>query len=230
VHYHTEIIIPPTDDIVTDIATVLAPFNEHSEDEEEDNRYAFWDWYVIGGRWAGHKLMASLDQERLAEFRSWLQTQKLTVSGLTAGKHELSPSSQQAIVDAKWNEMFPSETFSLCPLFNHSNDQYGKGLSGTMQGDICKLADLLPGLTRERVIIAGPRYDLDRGWVGKPEAVHMVTRSFWNGVTWQDSTWDGKVETALGAWREELASYAPEYRDCHTPTGEWLCVTVDYHT
>src|SRR6185312_17302888 len=105
-----------------------------------------------------------------------------TVAGLQCGKQELSPSSQIPKVDAKWNEMFPSVEFLPCPLFQHSNDQYGKGLSGTLPGDVCRLDAAPPDLECEGVIFAGPAYNSEtKDHTGHLEAKFMLCDSQWNG-------------------------------------------------
>ncbi len=48
-HYHLEIILPPTEDIEKAIAEILQQFDEN----EEENTNSFWDWYQIGGRYTG---------------------------------------------------------------------------------------------------------------------------------------------------------------------------------
>lgn len=47
-HYHCEIWFPTRAEIKSAIDKVMAPYCE-----EGSSKRAFWDWYVIGGRWAG---------------------------------------------------------------------------------------------------------------------------------------------------------------------------------
>jgi hypothetical protein len=214
VHYQCEIVIAPTDDIQAAIAKVLAPFNENNEDAQ----YSFWDWFVIGGRWAGNKQMAQYDQEKIAQFDQWCQDEKITVSGFRAGKSELNPASQIEKVDAKWNEMFPSDVMVACPVFRHSNDPYKS--ESTIDGDICTFPNVPATLKCSRVIFADP----------DNEATFMITDSIYNGVDWLDTKWDGSFGSAVEMFKEKFSSYAETYQEKITPKDDWLVVTVDYHS
>lgn len=220
-HYHCEIILPPTDDVSAAVAQIMAPFDENNEEQN----HAFWDFWVIGGRWAGTKLMAKYPQTELDAFHDWMKAEKVTVSGLVAGKQELSPPSQIAKVDAEWNRRFPSGTFMACPLFRHSNDQYGKTLDGALQDDVMALKDLLPELSACRVIIARKNHTDDA-----LEAEFMLCDEQWNGCNYMKVQWDGKVATAVQEYRAKLEDYMPEYREKSLPRDDWLVVTVDYHS
>lgn len=223
-HYHCEIILPPTDDIEASVAAVMAEFDENAEERD----HAFWDWYVIGGRWAGNKLIASYDKDRISEFYAWLSAENVTVSGLVAGKQELNPPEQASKVDAKWNEMFPSAAQRHCPLFNHSNDQYGQDKSrSTIDGDVMRLGDVPTRLECERVIIAGW---CDDARTGPVEAAFMLCESQWNGCNHMKVEWDGTMQSALEQYKEKLANYAERFCAANTPTDDWLVVTVDYHS
>ncbi len=210
-HYHCEIIMPPVADVSTAIAQILAPFDENNEEAD----YAFWDFWVIGGRWSGTKLMAKYDTEEIDAFHEWMKAEKITVSGLTAGKQELSPASQIAKVDAEWNRRFPSDKFVPCPLFRHSNDQYAKGTNGTLPKDITLLKDVPPELAASRVIIAREKYD-GNGL----EAEFMLCDEQWNGCNYMKVQWDGKVTSAIEQHRDKQKM----------PRDDWLVVTVDYHS
>ena len=98
----------------------------------------------------------------------------MTVSGVQCGKHELQPATQIPAVDAKWNEMFPSGETVKCPLFAHSNDQYGRNDDGTIAGDISSLADSLD-VECGRVIFGGPSHSGDSQWDGPLEATFMLS-------------------------------------------------------
>lgn len=205
-HYHCEILIPPDmqDAVEYAVAAVLAPFDENNAEEEA--RHSFWDWYVIGGRWSGAKTLAAMGQERVDAFYERLRTENVTVSGLQAGKPELSPASQKQLVD------------EACPLFKSEDED------GVLKGDISRVADLPPALSCERVIISG--YD----YTNKIVPVYMVAKSHWNGVTHQEAAWDGTVTAAINGWSDRLATYAEKYRERNSVAGEWLAVTVDYHS
>jgi hypothetical protein len=235
-HYHCEIVIPPTMDIEAAVTSVLNPYCEHVEDLDEDDqytakRYGFWDFWVIGGRWAGRKLLAKYDKAKVDEFYEWLQAEKITVSDIQFGKQELSPASQVPKVDAKWNEMFPSAEFVPCPVFRHSNDQFGKGLSSTLPSDITRLSDVPAALTCGRVIFAKPSFVSEsKDWTGPLEAAFMLTDSAYNGCNHMKVEWDGTFASAVDKYRESLKNYSEEFAARVTPQNDWLVITVDYHS
>lgn len=228
-HYHCEVVIPPTDNVEKAIDAVMRPFDENGSDNL--CHHSFWDFWVIGGRWAGHKLMAKYDQANIDEFYAWLQAEKITVSGLRTGKEELQPASQAVKVDAKWNEMFPSPQPIPCPLFSHSNDQYGKGLSASLPDDVTLLSDVPVGYKCSRIIFAAPSYDsAAKNWTGPLEAKFMLCYSQWNGCNHMKVAWDGTFHAALEQYRESLKGYREEFAMVACPKGDWLVVTVDYHS
>lgn len=232
-HFHCEIVIPPTMDIEAAVKSVMAPYDEgpRERDEDTDTRHSFWDFWVIGGRWAGHKLLAQYDEAKLDAFHEWLQAEKVTVAGFTAGKQELSPADQIPKIDAKWNEMFPSAEFMPCPLFKHSNDQYGKGLSSTLPQDVSRLSDVPARLKCSRVIFAKPSYNSDtKDHTGPLEAGWMICEDMWNGCNHMKADWDGTFASALEKYRESLKNYREEYAAKVLPQDNWLVVTVDYHS
>ncbi len=51
-HYHAQLVIPPTDNIEAAVKQVLAPWDVNGDNE---NPRPFWDWYEIGGRWDNRK-------------------------------------------------------------------------------------------------------------------------------------------------------------------------------
>lgn len=211
-HYHLEVIMPPTGDIQKSLESILAPFDEGDKEQSS----TFWDWWVIGGRWAGAKREASFPQDKLDAFRQWLTDEGVTVSGIQCGKQEISPASQIPKVDTKWREMFGIT--GPCTLFRHSNTE-----GDALEGDVCKLGEVA-NVTASRVIIAGPAYG------GGVEACFMVEQEHWNGVTHIKTVWDGTLNSALAMWKDRSASYKNEWIEAHTPTDEWLVVTVDYHS
>lgn len=235
-HYHCEIVIPPTDDITKSVTSVLEPFDENLERDSEIARGSpFWDWWVIGGRWAGAKLIARFDPKKLKEFYQWMTDEKITVSGLRCGKEELSPASQIPKVDNKWNEMFPSENFVPCPLFMHSNNPYGKdysplmidkyGTNPILPDDIMLVKDLPTYLTCERVIIGGLNYKEDG-----IEPKFMLVREEWNGLNHMIVKWNGNIKTAIKQYINSLRNYKEDYKKKVLPKNDWLVVTVDYHS
>lgn len=231
-HYHCEVVIPPTADIEAAVASIMKPFNEQPEcDEEERSSHAFWDWYVIGGRWAGTKLLAKADQEKLQAFYAWLTAEKITVSGVQCGKQTLSPESQIPVVDAKWKELFPYSPSDHAPMFDHAVAQYGRGMETSLALDICRLDAIPEDLTAERVIFACAGWDSKaKDRVGPLEAGFMLSTSIWNGCNHEKTAWDGKMLSAIQMCRENIEHCAEGYREKHTPRDEWLAVTVDYHS
>jgi hypothetical protein len=233
-HHHLEIVMPPTNDIEAAVKLIMAPFDENTDADADEgsDRHAFWDFYVIGGRWAGHKLLAHYDKAQLDKFYEWLNDTGITVSGVQCGKQELSPASQIPIVDAKWNEMFPSSSPVPCPLFAHSNDQYGhNGLDDTLPGDVMLLGSVPKGLTCSRVIVAGPSFNsATNTWDGPIRPVFMLCDSQWNGVNHMDIKWDGTLASAIDECRGKLSGYRPEFAAKVSPQDNWLAVTVDYHS
>jgi hypothetical protein len=225
-HYHCEIVIPPTelDGIEAAVESIMKPFYKG----DENSVHSFWDLYVIGGRWAGTKMMAKYDAAKMKAFQQWMQDEKVTVSSLQCGKQDLSPASQISKVDAKWNEMFPHDSGPLpCPLFGHSNDQYGKDGKGTLPDDICTLAEA-NGVKCSRIIFAGPSYDGD---TNEPlEATFMLTDEAWNGVNYMPVSWDGTLADAQKLFTDRLRNLGDSYREQMTPQGDWLAITVDYHS
>lgn len=221
-HHHCEIIMPNGFDIEQSIKEILAPFDENADDEDACTRNAFWDFYVIGGRFAGSKTQARLDSEKLSKFHERLTEMKITVSGLTAGKQELSPPSQIPAVDALWREMFPESRLSVCPLFKHSNDQYSS--LSTIDGDITTLGSVPESIKADHVIFAARDYKNE-----KMEATFMVTEDMWNGCNHLKTEWDGTFKHALELFSKKITNMADQYIARATPKPDWLVVTVDYH-
>lgn len=233
-HYHLEIVMPPTEDIEAAVESIMAPYDENPSDsnEDHDTRHAFWDCYVIGGRFAGNKLMAGLDKQKIDEFYAWLQSENVTVSGFTCGKQELNPPSQRKKVDAKWNEMFPSPSGSAvaCPIFNHSNDQYGRDGRGTIDGDVCELGAAMH-VECSRVIFAGSSYDhKSKDGTGPLKAAFMLADTAWNGVNHMPVAWDGTIGHAREQFSKRLVHSSDDYRKAVEPHDDWITVTVDYHS
>ena len=220
-HYHLEIIMPKTKEIASAISEIMAPFDEN----EEDADHPFWDWYIIGGRFAGSKEMCGYDKDKLSRFYKELNEKNVTVSGLQCGKQEISPASQIQMVDEIWNKYFPTENGELtaCPIFAHSNNQYD---SNDLIGcDISPLEDVPRNMQCSHVIIAGPSFDNK-----KFEAHFMLKDTSWNGVNHMDVSWDKTISGAVEKFKEKLTHYKEEYRERVTPKGDWICVTVDYHS
>lgn len=217
-HYHLEIVMPPTDDVKAAVEQILAPFDESPEHPDEDGPSGkeFFDYWDLGGRWSGSKLQAAFPKERLDAFWADINAAKFTVSGLIAGKEEINPSSQIPAVDALWCKHFPESPVKVCPMFKHYKGDIG---------DVMRLGDVPQALTCSRVIVAHHWKD-----AGKLEAGYMVETEFWNGVCHTRSFWGGKFLEAMADHAEKMMGYREEYRAKNTPTPDWLVVTIDYHS
>ncbi len=220
-HHVVEILLPQVDNVEEAIAEIMVPFDENVDEPEERTGQEFWDFYVIGGRWAGHKLTAALDQDKLTEFYEALTEKKVTVSGITCGKEEIKPTSQIPMVDKLWSEFFPEYNGRACPLFNHANNQY---VNDCLYGDVMRLKDVTPDLKCTRFIVANYDYQGE-----KLEAKGMLSTSVWNGVNFEDTAWDGTLGKAIELYNEKMKNYNEEYRANNTPDGDWILVTVDCH-
>jgi hypothetical protein len=221
-HFHCEIVIPPTTDIEAAVTQVLKPFDENlSSDDVDRSSGAFWDWYQIGGRWAGHKRMAKYDPAKVEQFHRWMQEEKLTVSGLVWGKQELSPADQIPKVDQMWAEFFPDERGKPCPIFQHSNPRN----HGALDGDVMRFDEIPNDLTCSRIIFAGPHWDKE-DHPEDLEAKFMLTEDLWNGVNYMKSNWDCTLKSAVEQYGNNYKSKNGELMPKH----DWLVVTVDYHS
>lgn len=215
-HYHLEIIMPPTDDVEAAVKRILAPFDENERDNEEARGHPFWDYWLIGGRWSGSKMLSIIGENREAKFRKALHEAHITVSGLQFGKPTLQPASQIETVNRMWNAMFPDAPIKVCPLFdNYKGDD----------GDVMPLSGVPRDMKCSHLIVAGPDYK-EEG----PEAVFMIRDDMWNGVNYVSSTWDGTIGGGLLMASKQLANFNPEYAAKRTPADDWLAVTVDYHS
>lgn len=233
-HYKLEIIMPPTTKQNTEaqIAFIMAPYDENidiPEDRDDDDalfewasktKQAFWDFYTIGGRFAGSKFKATLNQNKLKQFTEELDKQKITVSGIQCGKQALSPASQIPVVDKLWNEYFPGS--GACQLFAHSNNQYDSGDAHAM--DICTLDKMPHDYECEQVMIVTPQFD------GALGVESMFNRSIWDGRRFHDTDWSGTVGEALDRHVKRIENYVKSFQDQNTPKDDWLCVTIDYHS
>lgn len=205
--------MPPTDNVEGAIEQLLEEYYEGWEDEDgHPNSHAFYDFYRIGGRWSGHKILP----ENISIFDKVLTDNNITVSGLQFGKQTLKPASQIPLVDELWNKTFPESPVKVCPIFDHYKGDVG---------DIMKLRDIPVKLTASHVIIAHPHWD-DKE---KLEVGYMLLDEIWNGTTHQKTTWDGTIRSALQEHSKQYSRSDKEFQDKYIPTGDWLCVTVDYH-
>ncbi len=187
---------------VADVKAALDEILQPFDENDDDNSHSFWDWWQIGGRYSGHKTEATVSPEKIKEFHAELNRRGVTVSGIQFGKQELSPASQVPMV---------------CPIFRHSGERSG--------ADICTYKDIPPALTAYKLIVAAKDYKDE-----KLEAVTMFTQALWNGVTHEDTKWDGTVASGIAMHLAKLESYKDEYAAKITPQPDWMVVTVDYHS
>ena len=101
------------------------------------------------------------------------------------------------------------KTTLLSELGTPSKGQWGE--------DTITVGEVPDCLTAHHVIVA---LDTVLGF----GAQFMLRRQEWNGVTWQKSEWDGRIHSALEAYRNHFSS-------SDLPVGDdWLVVTVEYHS
>jgi len=204
-HCHCEVIMPPTNDIQKTITEILEPFNE--KNEENSSGHPFFNWFVIGGKWAGTKETCRYDTDKIDLFCKRLEEAKVTVSGIQFGKQELSSKSQIPIVDKMWNDLFPTENGEITPC------------------PICMFDEIPDSLSCSRVIIAAPSHNGE-----SIEAKFMICEDQWNGVNHMPIEWDGKVKQAIKMFTDKFKTYSPEYVKTIMPQSNWICVTIDYHS
>ena len=147
---------------------------------------------------------------------------KITVSGLTCGKQEISPADQIPFVDKTWNELFPENDGRPCPLFKHSNDQYDK--YGIICGDIMPVKECLDFECGHLII------GIYKDYSDKHGATFMVEQSMYNGVNFIDTKWDGKIKSALEMFSKRLKNFNPDYKKQFDDIMNWFSITVDYHS
>lgn len=190
------------------IAKAMNPFSEdplvaNTTDADAD-KYSFWDWYRIGGRFSGEHFLSTLDPEKLEAFSKELQEKKITVSSVQCGKQTLLPTNQSVLVNELWKKYgFPSR----CPFFDDvERNSY----------DICKMSEVsVEKFIASRFAVVDADKDLFS---------YMLAKSLYNGVTWQDSVWDGKIQSALDLYKEHYIG-----KKYPVTPGSWI-VTVDYHS
>ena len=91
-HYHVELIMPPTPliEIKSRISEMLYLLSNRAA-EIAGTTAPLYDWYQIGGRFASTKMRLRLDPERLRKFKKELTGKKIMVGPNLAGKPQLWP-------------------------------------------------------------------------------------------------------------------------------------------
>jgi len=195
------------------ISTAMAPYNE------ERSERGFWDWYVIGGRYAGSVLRSRLGHERLKVFDDALASRKVMVKAVRCGKEELADAQTEEVVDAIWRYMFPDSGLATCPLFKHgSPSQYDK--RGELPYDVCTVADVPQSHSVHTIALVTVNH-ADTTYIDS-----LLHSEIWNGATFQKTTWDGTFGAALSHFNERLA----RYREPESVNPNDVVVTLDYHS
>ena len=132
-----------------------------------------WDWFVIGGRWSGEKLLAKLDKDRLKAF--WVEFKKRGY-GWPSAEH--SDEERRRDSQALFMEFFPDFKGEI-PVWR---DQY-KREGG--EGDVAKVEDLPETLSCHTLILPGKR---------RAEVLQIEE---WNGKDFVKTAFKGDVVAEL---------------------------------
>ncbi len=198
-HFHVELIMPPTPLIEVDkrVGRVLSPLQRMPG--KYDWLYA---WYRIGGRFAGDKLYLRLDPERLRQFRQELYSDAFT-KGTDFEQIGLGLWSVDDIpkVDALWRKWFPEDEVGKYP----GSPDYPAG-----DQDICRVDQIPDKLTAYAVVVANEDKVI---FLRRADIYDSTKHEF------QDTGFDGSVLTALRECRAEGFE----------PPPDWLVVTLDCH-
>lgn len=187
---------------------ILGPWDENAPDGTR-NPHGFFDYWDLGGRWSGSKLIFRLKKQLgnglINEFQTKLSDMGVTVSAIQFGKQELTPNWVKP-VDDLWKDMTGRD--ERCPMFAHSDS--------VIEGDICPAQDVLD-FECCRVIIANLPSGYKPG--DKMEIVHIQNEAVWNGVNYEKTAWNGKIGDAI------------ENSRLHDVVGnDWISVTIDTHS
>ena len=204
-HYHVELIMPPSPlvQIQERVGELLSPLSQSVAHRAGTLEYLY-DWYQIGGRFAGAKMSLRLDPERLHKFRQELYGEAFTndTRDLLIGQKQFWGARDLPKVDALWRKWFPEEEVDACPLFDHypAGDQ-----------DICRVDRIPDNLTAHAVVVGN-----------EDKVVFQLKTENWDSTRceFQDTGFDGSVLNALR-----------QCRACGVePSKNWLAVTLDCHT
>lgn len=223
-HYVCEIALPRGYPIVKGVKEIMEAEAFKSEGDEYGSKW--WDYYKIGGRFSGDKTIAGLGIH-VQEFARELERRNVTVHPVQMGRPELHPDSQIPDVDSLWRQWFP-DVGGPCPLFHHARrDIKGREY---YPDDVCSVGGVPENYTCHRLIIAGPHWDKDRKEL---EPKFMLVRDFYNGVTWQNTAFDGNLKSVFRAIfecrRPESNDVCPYFGIPKDFDALWNLVTVDYH-
>ncbi len=203
-HNHVELIMPPSPvvEIQERVRELLYPLSQ-SAAEMAGTTGRLYDWYQIGGRFAGTKMSLRLDPERLHKFRQELYGEAFTndTRPVLLGQQRFWGTPDLPTVDALWRKWFPEEEAGACPLFDHypTGDQ-----------DICRVDRIPDNLTAHAVVVGN-----------EDKVVFQLHTEIWDSTRseFQDTDFDGSVLNALR-----------QGRACGVePSKNWLAVTLDCH-
>lgn len=191
-------------------------------EREHTSRWAFWDYWSVGGRWTGSHDLSHIAPSDLDAFRKAEVAHQFTVSGVQFGRPTLQPASQAEEVDRRWREAFPQSPLKQCPLFDHAGGR-----------DIHRLGYVGEHLTASHLILATHSHvpaedrapDASR-WSGPLKVERMWLSQVWWAGTWMETAWDGRIPD----FEKEFGHYAPEWQEGNMPNEDWWIVTVDYHS
>lgn len=207
-HHHAELIMPPCDDISKAVEQIMTPYSELNSPT------GFFDYYELGGRYSGRKMFLQLDPVRLSEFQEDLKT---------ATKDLKSFSDKYAqVTEQLWKRDFPEHDINDCPFL-----PIIPGSSLYRPSDICTLDQIPSELQPYATLIACKAFD-----VPQPRLEFAYFESIWNGRTWQKTTWDGYVISALNDYEKSINRFRLDKEELikeWQPHNKWICVTLDYH-
>ena len=225
-HEHLEMFLPPqaSENIEVWITNLLTPFAVHYKDEQygDPNPYAFYDYYRIGGGYAGRHLLQRIDpdgsrtREIWADYRALFDNQK---------HRDLDDEAVELRHRNLWRNHFP-DGGPICPLFQ-SNVK--------VESDICLVGELAPGLTAARMFVAQNRNGDTAGEL--PEHLNMHSVCFymlcvevWNGANLQRTDWNGLVSDGIERQQAHVRQhYRQEFYQDYAINDDWLVATIDYH-
>ena len=201
-HYHVELILPPTPrfEIRERVLEILLPLRK-GDDEATWPADPLFDWYKIGGRFAGTKHGLRCDPERRRKFYEELYSDEFT-SDDDLSKLGFWGDDQLPAVNALWRKWFPEDEVGICPFI---------GPYPTRDQDICRVDRISDELKADTVVVGN-------------EANQVVLRlktEIWDSIKRKfiDTGFDGSVLDALRRCRAAGVE----------PAGDWLAVTLDCH-
>ena len=241
-HYHMELIMPPLEDgakLDDRLDEILGPWHEEykytcfCDDDDKQNFHGFYDYYVVGGRWSGDHLRTRMEQdhgERWSAFINEMENSDIMVSGVIAGKPTPVGDGVNRVQDV-WQRHFPEFADIHNPLFNIPGVFPQKQIAG----DVCTFHAIPISTTCSHFAVATPerKFSAERqefiGDVQTYKLTFQLVTSLYNGSTWQNTSFDGTLQSALDHYNKILQRYRAAFRDLYTPKEDWLCVTIDYH-